>query len=289
MLLMFSPAFTADGKTQPKDKVIKVLAIGNSFSEDSIEQNLWQIAHDQGVDMVIGNMYIGGCSIDRHYKNITEDIPDYRYCKITVDGRRQWTKSSHLKDVIGDEDWDYVSIQQVSQDAGMPDTYSHLKEVVDWIHANAPTAEVVFHQTWAYGPESSHSGFARYDRDQMKMYQTVVSVSREQARKAGIKKIIPTGTALQDARTTRLGSDLTRDGFHMSKGFGRYLAACTWFETLTGRNVTRNSYVPDGSEKGTEAISPEDAVIARRAAHQAVAAPFKIVPEAKWKAVRGRK
>ena len=97
--------------------------------------------------MVIGNMYIGGCSVDRHYKNITEDIPDYRYCKITADGNRQWFKSSHLKDVIKDEAWDFVSIQQVSQDAGMPGTYAHLQEVVDWIRANAPQAEVVFHQT----------------------------------------------------------------------------------------------------------------------------------------------
>lgn len=109
------------------------------------------------------------------------------------------------------------------------------------------------------------------------MYNAVVSVTREQARKAGIKKIIPTGTALQDARTTKLGNDLTRDGFHMSKGFGRYLAACTWFETITGKNVTRNTYVPDGSEKGTEAISEEEAVIARKAAHRAVAVPFHVV------------
>lgn len=270
LLILTSPAFAGD-------KVIKLLAIGNSFSEDSIEQNLWQIANNQGVTMIIGNMYIGGCSIDRHFKNMTEDIPDYRYCKITVDGKREWFKNSHLKDVIKDEDWDYVSIQQVSQEAGQPQSYTHLKEVVDWIRANAPHAKVVFHQTWAYGPASTHGGFAKYDRDQMKMYEAVVSVTREQARKAGIKKIIPTGTALQDARTTKLGNDLTRDGFHMSKGFGRYLAACTWFETLTGKNVTRNTYVPDGSEKGTEAISEEEAVIARKAAHQAVAVPFHVV------------
>ena len=279
LVLMFvGPAYAADKQQPSTGKVIKVLAIGNSFSEDSIEQNLWQIAQAQGVDMVIGNMYIGGCSVDRHYKNITEDIPDYRYCKITADGNRQWSKSSHLKDVIKDEAWDFVSIQQVSQDAGMPGTYAHLQEVVDWIRANAPQAEVVFHQTWAYGPDSSHGGFLKYDRDQLKMYQAVVGVTKEQAEKVGITTIIPTGTALQDARTTRLGADLTRDGFHMSKGFGRYLAACTWFETLTGHDVSHNTYVPDGSQSGTEPLSSEDAAIARRAAHQAVAVPFEIVP-----------
>ena len=88
-----------------KDGVTRVLAIGNSFSWDSVEQNLYQIAAADSVPMIIGNMYIGGCSIDRHVKNIQENIPDYRYCKITADGTKthtgkftlaDWTNGWHL-------------------------------------------------------------------------------------------------------------------------------------------------------------------------------------------------
>lgn len=45
-------------------RVIKVLAIGNSFSEDAVEQYLYELAAAQGDSLVIGNAYIGGCSID---------------------------------------------------------------------------------------------------------------------------------------------------------------------------------------------------------------------------------
>ena len=41
-------------------KPLKVLAIGNSFSENSVEQNLWDIADADGVQMIIGNAYRGG-------------------------------------------------------------------------------------------------------------------------------------------------------------------------------------------------------------------------------------
>ena len=40
-------------------KLIKVLAIGNSFSQDAIEQYLYELAHAQGDSLVIGNAYIG--------------------------------------------------------------------------------------------------------------------------------------------------------------------------------------------------------------------------------------
>ena len=63
-------------------RVIKVLAIGNSFSEDAIEQYLYELAAAQGDSLVIGNAYIGGCSIDRHWSNAQTGKPEYRYRKI---------------------------------------------------------------------------------------------------------------------------------------------------------------------------------------------------------------
>ena len=51
-------------------KTIKVLAIGNSFSEDAVENYLYELAAAQGDSLVIGNAYIGGCSIDRNLVSI---------------------------------------------------------------------------------------------------------------------------------------------------------------------------------------------------------------------------
>lgn len=44
-------------------RTIKILAIGNSFSEDAIEQYLHELAYADGIETVIGNLYIPGCSL----------------------------------------------------------------------------------------------------------------------------------------------------------------------------------------------------------------------------------
>ena len=41
---------------------LRVLSIANSFGEDAVEQNLHEIALADGHVMIIGNLYIGGCS-----------------------------------------------------------------------------------------------------------------------------------------------------------------------------------------------------------------------------------
>ncbi|MBO5311156.1 MAG: DUF4886 domain-containing protein, partial [Bacteroidales bacterium] len=42
---------------------VKILAIGNSFSEDALEEHFSGLVRAEGLDAVICNMYIGGCSI----------------------------------------------------------------------------------------------------------------------------------------------------------------------------------------------------------------------------------
>ena len=51
----------------------KVLAIGNSFSRDATCY-LHQIAKGAGVDAKIVNLYIGGCSLERHWQNIEKNV-----------------------------------------------------------------------------------------------------------------------------------------------------------------------------------------------------------------------
>ena len=37
-------------------KVVKILAIGNSFSQDAVEQYLHELAEAEGISTIIGNM-----------------------------------------------------------------------------------------------------------------------------------------------------------------------------------------------------------------------------------------
>ncbi|MCQ2142579.1 MAG: alpha-L-fucosidase [Bacteroidales bacterium] len=270
LVAMPSGATPKKAVTPSEPEPIKILAIGNSFSMDSVDQNFYQIAKAGGQSVIVGDMYIGGCSIERHVGNIGSNSTDYRYLKIDKDGNKTYTPDFTLAEAIKDEEWDFVTVQQASHYSGQPETYAELATLVDWIRENAPTAEVVFHQTWAYGVGSNHWAFPNYGSDQWFMYDAITRTVVDETAKVGIKRIIPTGTALQNARRYLNDFDLTRDGFHMSLDAGRYIAACTWYETLFNRSVLDNSYVPDGSEDGTAAVGAEEAEVLRRAAHNAV-------------------
>lgn len=240
-------------------KTIRVLAIGNSFSEDAIEQNLHLIAAEKNVPMVIANMYIGGCTIDRHWNNVQNDIADYRYTRFEADGSKSIRQNVPISEVISSEPWDYISVQQASGVSGIEASYANLPAFVEWIRSKAPQAEVVFHQTWAYAVGAPHKEFPNYDCDQQKMYDAICSCVRTACEKCGIKTVIPSGQALQCLRLKTGNPDYTRDGYHLSKGIGRYLAACTWFQTLTGIDARTIKYRPDGSDPRTEAVTEKQA------------------------------
>ena len=244
---------------------LKVLAIGNSFSEDAVEQNLYDIAAAAGKDIIIGPMYIGGCTIDKHIECIVGDKPAYRYRKI-VGGETTTTWNYKLSDAIKDEAWDVVSVQQASGYSGLPESYARLGELCAWVRAYAPQAKIIFHQTWAYSRTSNHNHFPWYDRDQQKMFDAILSASGEAVKAVGIKTVVPSGRAIQIARGTALdafGDDLTRDGFHLDPKAGRYIAAATWFEVLFGKSVVGNKYCP-------ETLDPKQLRIAQKCAHRAV-------------------
>ena len=255
------------GRKAARDTV-RILAIGNSFSQDAIEQNLYELAKADGIPVIIGNAYIGGCSLERHVNNSRSGEGIYAYRKIGVDGVKNETKKVSLPDIIADEQWDYVSLQQSSPFSGLYETYEKsLPELYGYVKARvSEKAKLILHQTWAYSCDSDHKGFANYDRDQMKMYNAIVEANRKAAKLVGIKIMVPSGTAIQNARTSIIGDNMTRDGYHLDLKWGRYTAACTWYEKIFG-NVTGNTYAPEG-------VSDEYKAISQKAAHEAVRRPY---------------
>lgn len=239
---------------------LRILAIGNSFSQDAVEQNLYEICAAAGQQVIIGNMYIPGCSIDKHVRCMENDSPSYDYRKIGLDGVKVETGNYRLSQAIEDEPWDVVSVQQSSGYSGQYGSYAKLSVLVSWIREKAPQAKIVFHRTWAYSPESTHKHYAFYDNDQLTMWNAIVDASERACRDCGIETIIPAGDAIQAARSTSLGPDLTRDGYHLDLTIGRYIAAAAWFEALTGKSILRNRYRPEG-------ISKQDLKTARKAVH----------------------
>lgn len=259
------------GGAYAQQKTVRILAIGNSFSQDAVEQYLHELAEAEGISTIIGNMFIGGCSLERHVKNARDNAPAYAYRKIGTDGKKREKGKMSLEAVLADEDWDYVSLQQASPFSGMYETYeASLPELIEYVKARLPKkTKLMLHQTWAYASTSKHSGFKNYNCNQLTMYQAITDAVKKAAKVNRIKIVIPSGTAIQNARTSFIGDHLNRDGYHLDVKVGRYTAACTWFERIFKHNVVGNPYAPEGLDEARKTV-------AQQAAHAAVKHPYKV-------------
>ncbi len=253
--------------------MIKVLAIGNSFSDDA-RTYLPQIAASSGVELMIGNLYIGGCSLELHDKNASTDAPAYSYSKTGAP-----TREASIREALEEENWDFVTMQQASHFSGQYDTYQpYLTRLSEYVKKYAPQAEQLIHETWAYEIDSSHPGFAAYDRDQRKMYLQLRNAYDWAAASLGGLRVIPCGDAMQIARSNPLFDyasgrrSLCRDGFHASLTHGRYLLGLVWVETLTGLSLQNNAFVPKLEDQPELTPSSEELSALKAAAHSAVAA-----------------
>ena len=250
-------------------KSLKVLAIGNSFSDDAMAY-LAIIAKAAGIEeIVLGNLYIGGCSMATHYDNANVNHPNYTYRKNTGDG---WvnTPNTSIETALADEEWTIITMQQVSQNSGLGHTiegsspnFPYLSSLITTIQGKIKykfkyeeTPKIYWHMTWAYAQNSTHGGFANYGKDQMTMYNAIVGTVRETiapffAKKQADKKLtgfIPSGTAIQNLRSSYFEDAMvTRDGYHLSYTTGRFTASLTWFRTLTGLSIDELDFSDDAS------------------------------------------
>lgn len=260
-----------ENSTDALQDTIRILAIGNSFSSDAVEQYLWELFHAAGIPAVVGNMSVPGSYLSLHWDRYLSGASEYRYFKRTDKGAFAW-EGKTFRECVGDEKWTYISLQQASDLSGsystyfpyLPDLMAVLQEWTD--------AEIVFHQTWAYPANSTQASFANYGNDQLTMYQAIVDAVDRAARECGIQIIIPVGTAVQNGRTSQLGDTFNRDGLHLEVNYGRYLAACVWFEALSGKSVVGNTYRP-------RSVTRKQASICQKAAHDACLHPNEVTAQ----------
>lgn len=257
------PSFSGNN-AESQTPTVRILAVGNSFSEDAIDQYFHELCEAAGKRVIIGNLYIGGCSLERHLLNARTDSAAYRFRRIGHDGVTITANPVTLSSALQSDDWTYVSFQQASPLSGKYGSYADLKPLIayaDNVTQGRPT--YMWQQTWAYSPTSTHGAFPTYNSDQKVMYDSIMSATRRvMTDYPSLKVLIPTGTAVQTARIASGNYDLTRDGYHLDRLTGRYIAACTWFEAIFGESVIGNPYHPAG-------MTDEQARMAQEAAHSA--------------------
>lgn len=258
---------------EPQKKTLKVLAIGNSFSDDGME-HLAEILVGEGyTDFILGNLYIGGCSMDGHKARIDSGAKDYSFRTNTGSG---WTTvQESIQYGLDYADWQIITIQQVSGYSGIPESYGNMQYIIDYVRDRVdPFVKIFFHMTWAYQSTSGHGDFAKYNKNQMQMYNAITStVQTLVVGNWNIEGYIPSGTAIQNLRTSYLGDNLTRDGYHLSYDIGRYTAALTWYKELTGADITDLTTVP----RAYSYISQYLPAI-KEAVNNAIEKPFEVTP-----------
>ena len=245
---------------------IRILAIGNSFSDDAMSY-LPDILLECGVrEVLIGNLVIGGCSLQTHWDNAQHNKALYNYYK-NIQGTWQAHPEKTLRHGLEDAQWDLVTLQQVSSQSGKPETYNtDLTNLIAYVREACPQARLAWHMTWSYAPGSTHGAFGAYDQDSEKMYRAIVQAVQTKILPNRIfSLLIPAGTAIQNGRRS-LGEDLTRDGYHLNKA-GRFLVGLTWARSL-GLPIDNVKTLP-------EEVPPAYLPKLKQAAEQAVASPFR--------------
>lgn len=255
-------------------KSMKILAIGNSFSVDAM-QHLYTVAKAEGVEeIILGNLYIGGCTLDTHVVKALSGAKDYKFYKNT-NGEWVSTPGSSLLDGLLSEDWDIITMQQGSSKSGIADEYQpHLDQLIAFVNENKtnPDAKLYWHMTWAYQSDSTHSSFPKYGNNQMTMYLGIVNALQQAVEPTeAFSGLLPVGTAVQNARTGFVGDTLTRDGFHLSD-LGRLIASYTWYAVLDGQPLNAINVDKVASQKLTE--SHKKLIV--EAVNAAIANPYEV-------------
>lgn len=252
----------------------KVLSIGNSFAMDTME-HLANIALSLGVErVVLGDLYVGGCSIAMHHAHAMGDMPVYKYYTNEGDGWR-CTPEYKISDAVQGERWDVISIQHGSKDGSFysdPVSYEHLPALLAYVRGLAWSgARLAFNMTWVGEVGHPRPELDFYGGDQLLLYRLITEVTQSTVMPmAEISLVSPTGTAVQNARTSCLPT-VSRDGYHLTYDVGRYLAGLTFFGALTGADIRPIAWAPEG-------MSELEKQIAIESAHHALCRPYAVTP-----------
>lgn len=278
--------FTVDMSSatfEPDSKSISILAIGNSFSIDAMEYLYGYLRQAGYEDIYLGNLYIGGCTLQTHASHITNNDNAYQYYT-NSSGSWSYVNGGNIVTALKSRQWDYVSVQQASGSSGVADTFEpYLSTVMDAVKEYCPGARRMWHMTWAYQGNSSHSEFPKYGCVQIRMYHAILDAVRTQVLSRGdFDFVIPCGTAIQNLRTSFIGDTVTRDGYHMSYNIGRVATALMWLKQISGAPLDGINCKPSGYT-----LTDRQAAAIKDAVEKAYARPFEVTesadpPERTW-------
>ena len=247
-------------------KELKVLMIGNSFSASVHAYLPKMVEAGKTHKLKLANAFIGGCTIERHCRNIDAEKtkPNFKPYTFVVTGEQ--TRKEKLSVMIKSDKWDIITIQQGSRHSPYKDKTQELsKKLIAFVKSLAPQAEIIVHQTWAYRADHPWFTGEKPIMTRQKMHEMLTENYNELA-KSNNFRMIPVGNAVQlfreklpvkEVKYTKedlaklkypkmmdlSGGDvvgrtawnkekvLRHDRIHLNDR-GKYLQACVWYMLL---------------------------------------------------------
>ncbi|MCL2128058.1 MAG: DUF4886 domain-containing protein [Treponema sp.] len=265
----------------------RILSIGASFTRDAMTY-LRDMLVENGVDnedILVVNAYIGGQTLAGHASNAKSNSPSYTRQSFGTRGAVTNTDSVRLLDLITSSGWDYINIQQGADQAGNPSAYNEadIEYLLEYVKTNCPNPDVkiMFHMTWAYDPHTTQTSvWNSFHQDQMEMYNAIVDTVQDKILPYvgnGFEFIIPSGTAIQNARTVFENVLTTAgDGYHLND-FGKFIAGAMWLRQIYGLSL--DVFDSPYQAQGNVTVTLDDMAAIAQCAEDAFNDPFEVTEQ----------
>lgn len=216
---------------------MNVLSIGNSFSQDA-QRYLHRIAKADGFSLNTFNLYIGGCPLSLHYRNM---LSEERAYTLEMNGESTGFRVS-LKESLLNRNWDVVTIQQVSHESPYYNTYQpYLNKIVEYVRHCVSKAKIAIHQTWAYENGCQRLKEELGYQNDIDMFNDIKASYEKAAEAINADLVIPSGEVFQKLLASGIET-IHRDTYHAGYGLGRYTLGLLWYAILTGNDITSNTF-----------------------------------------------
>ena len=236
-------------------KTTKILCIGNSFSEDATAL-LNPMLASYVIDTIVVNLFIGGCSLQQHWENIQYKKQDYLYMKngVGISPGNPNGRMVSINEVILEEEWDIVTIQQSSLESGIEKSFHpYIDNLVEYINENLKyDFKLWLHQPWAWQSNLKQEKMFKknYQSNEEVMHQNIKTVYNKVSSELNIP-LIPSGNLIYYLRrntefdyNAKNGISLSRDGIHMHEIFGRYVLSLLWSHVLFSVDINLCKFYP---------------------------------------------
>ena len=270
-----SVAPICDGKT------LKILCLTSSFGLNTTEL-LYDIAVAEGFEeVIVARLYASGCTLKKHVDSFNNDVGIYWYTKFTKDGKEE-LDDAKLLDGLLDENWNIIYIQQGAEQTPQLQTYvDYLDQLMDIVNAHKTNlnAKFIWNQTWAFQHDNPRKIFTdTFQGDQLLMHEAIIDAMQEKIlTRSDFCALIPTGAAVQNARSSYFGDRLTKDTLHLNN-LGRVIGGYTVLATVLDKDLTEVNVGSVKSYDLTTAIrlSETDRQVVIESVNHARANPFAV-------------